>query len=468
MSTFKLAENLQEVGAAVSLEPLQPGDPRYVEVSNGRQTTDLKLLRNYLREAAREPNRWAKLTLTGHRGCGKSTELLRMEKELDSEFFAIHLYVDQNLERDFEYTDMLLWLVDAVAERFADAKMPLDKGLIDDVVYWFANICVENVNKVKSEIEASAQAEVKAKTGLPWLSLGLLARLKSMIVGSTEHRRTIRLNLQKYGRELIDKINLVLDNAQVTLAKHKRKLQLLIVQDNLDRLPGEVSRKFYFENGDLLKLLHAHFVFTIPVAIVLAPYNIGVVFECCLNVPTIKLQEISGEPNPAGLQALVDLMAGRVAIDKVFESNTIAEELVKASGGSVRDLLRLLGYATAEAQVDNKTQIDPDSVERAIKRLRLEFERILLPGQVYYPLLARIHDTKRDAILPDESIANQQAVQDAREFFGQLLFSGAVLEYNGDEHWFDVHPTVQRSRPFLEALGKILRESYDRDLADGA
>jgi hypothetical protein len=120
------------------------------------------------------------------------------------------------------------------------------------------------------------------------------------------------------------------------------------------------------------------------------------------------------------------------------------------SGGSVRDLLRLLGYAADEAQVDDKTRIDKKSAERAVRRLRLEFERVLIPGHVYYPLLARINRTKRDSLATDPG-PKPEEVKSAREFFSQLLFNGAVLEYNGDEHWFDAHPAVQDIKAFQDA-----------------
>jgi hypothetical protein len=451
---FKRAESLHEVASAVTLEPLTPEDTRYVNLAPGRLTNDLKLLRQHFEQAALDPNHFAKATLTGHRGCGKTTELLRLERDLASLLYPIHLYVDQNLERDFDYTDLLLWVVEEVSRRLAEAQMPLDKGLVDDVASWFADRTLEDVSKVKSEIEASTEAEVKAKTGFYWLSLGLLARIKSSIVGSTERRQAIRRELQKYASDLIERVNLVLDNAHTQLEAHGHRTPLLLVQDNLDRLPAEVSRRLFFENGDLLKRLHVNLVFTVPIGIVMSPFNLGTVFEHRYHMPTIKPRLESGKSHAAGLKALQDLVEGRVAIDKIFAKPELVRELALMSGGSVRDLLRLVGYAAAEARADDKDRIDKVSVELAVKRLRHEFEELLIPGQVYYPILARIHHTKRDQLLAG-AVASPQEVQTAREFFGQLLFNGSVLEYNGDGQWFDAHPAVQLTRSFQDALNDL-------------
>lgn len=458
---FKCAETLAEVAGAVSLEPLKPGDLRYVDVSSGRESTDLKLLRNHLKNAVTIDSRHVKIALTGHRGCGKSTELLRVEQDLDRLLFPLHLYVDQNLERDLDYTDLLLWLMEELTRRFADAGMPLKQSLIDDVAKWFAECSNEDVVKMTSEIEVNTTAETKAKVGFPWLSLGLMARLKSMIVGSSERRQTIRREFQKYASDLLAKVNLVLDNAATQLQKHGDKRLLLIVQDNLDRLPSEVSRCLFFDNGDTLKQLRAHMIFTVPVAIILAPYHIGTVFESCLHMPTLKPRSSNGKLNHSGLNALMDLAEGRIVTEKLFENRKVLERLAEMSGGSVRDLLRLLGYAAGEAQVDDKARIDAFSADRAVRRLGLEFERVLIPGHVYYPLLARIHDTKRDSLVADP-MPKPEEVKSAREFFSQLLFNGAVLEYNGDQHWFDAHPAVQEIKAFQDAKRNLKRTSGAR------
>jgi hypothetical protein len=339
--------------------------------------------------------------------------------------------------------------------------MPLTTALIDDVANWFAARTLENISNVKTEIETETSAEVQAKTGFYWLSLGLLARIKSSIVGSTERRQIIRRELQKYASDLIERVNLVLDDAQAHLSKAGRNTPLLIVQDNLDRLPGEVSRRLFFENGDLLKRLRAHIVFTVPVAIVMAPYNLGMIFEHRFHMPTIKPLLIDGQPNEAGLKALHQLVARRVGIEKIFDSPELVQNLIQMSGGSVRDLLRLAGYAASEALADDKKRIDALSVEQAIKRLRHEFECLLIPGQVYYPILARIHHSKRDELVASPTVKPEE-VQAAREFFGQLLFNGSVLEYNGDGQWFDAHPAVQQARSFKDAFNAFKSSAAGR------
>jgi len=113
-------------------------------------------------------------------------------------------------------------------------------------------------------------------------------------------------------------------------------------------------------------------------------------------------------------------------------------------------LMRLVEYAQLSARADEKTKIDGASAAEAVKKLRLNFERLLIPGQVYYPLLAQVHRTKGDG-LTAEPQTKPDDVKAAREFFSQLFFNGSVLEYNGDKTWYDVHPAIYEIEEFKNA-----------------
>ena len=78
MGTFQKALRLADAALALDLEPLPYGDPRHVDLSAGRDSDDLKHLRIFLQDYDAAANRFAKAVFTGHRGCGKTTELFRL------------------------------------------------------------------------------------------------------------------------------------------------------------------------------------------------------------------------------------------------------------------------------------------------------------------------------------------------------------------------------------------------------
>jgi hypothetical protein len=456
----KKATRLEELAAQLTIEPLRSGDPRYVDLTAGRGSQDLRRMALHLRDFDASENRFANVAFTGHRGSGKSTELYRLEHDLSDSFFPVHLFIDDSLLRDCDYTDLMLWLVDALARRFSEQGMPLDAGLVEKVVDWFAERTFHKVEAVKKEIELTAQVEGEAKTGVYWASLKLLARLKSSLIGSVDRRKEVHSVLQRYASELVAQVNLLLDNAASVLGRNERPANVLIVQDNLDRLQPEVARRLFFDNGDVLKSLRAHVIYTVPVALVLAPWRISIVFEGHFSMPVIKVRNQKGRPFSQGIEAVLELLAARMDLGNIFTQLKVARDLAIASGGSMRDLMRLLNWAQLAARGAGKDRIDAASAREAVKVLRIDFEKVLIPGSVYYPLLAQIHTSKRDWF-PEELDAEK--VEAARELFDELLFNGSVLEYNGETNRYDVHPIVQQTSGFEGALKKISEQDDGAD-----
>ena len=450
MNNRQKATCIEEVAAQVTVEPLRSGDARWVDLTSARSDADLRHLRILLQDYANPDSGFAKIAFTGHRGCGKSTELFRLAHDLEEDFVTLHLFADETLIQDCDYTELMLWLVHSLVNEFKDRGYALDERLVGATVDWFAERAIEDIKIVNTEIQAEAQAEGAAGGSLYVIKGKLLARLKSMIRGSVERRMSMRRRLQQYASELIDQVNLLLDEAARVLNDNGKQPRLLVIQDNLDRLPPDTARRLFITNGDLLKSLDVHAIYTVPIAITLAPDSISSVFENCFAMPMVKVTHRDGSPHEEGLQGLVEGIAERVDIDSVFTSRDVARRMAEMSGGSVRDLMRLVNYTQLAARADGKAKMDDEAAEQALRKMRIEFERLLIPGEVYYPLLAHVHEKKHSWILNPER-ADPQSVQAAREFFSQLLFNGTVLEYNGEEAWYDVHPVVRDIREFKDA-----------------
>ena len=451
----KRARKLQEVAAVMDLQPLEPGDWRYADVSKGRRSQALRHLQIRLEDAiaAESVATPVKVALTGHRGCGKSTELLRLEHDLAGQFTPLHLYADEQVLGDYDYTYLFLWIVDQLVRYFEnDVKLPLRNELVADVVQWFAEVITQEDETVRKELGLATEAETGAKFDWFGLRFGLFAKLDSMIRGSREKRKQIRQTLQRYSTDLVNKVNLLLDDAHRVLARNNRPNRLLIVVDNLDRLTFDISEPFFFQNGDLLNQLRADVVYTVPVSIALSPRNIRSVFPFTYTLPMIRVHDQANRSDSAGIKALVEMIAKRVDLDEIFASKNVVRHLAQMSGGSVRDLMRLVAYSGNSARASGKTKVDMAAAKDAVQDLRLDYERLLIPGQIYYPVLAQIHRTKRDWFANgDQLTPDRLAVY--QDLFRNLLFNGAVLEYDGGANWYDVHPAIQQIDAFREALG---------------
>ncbi len=443
------ARRLEDVPQTTALTPLDAGDRRYVSLSAAEDVSILKELRLRLREVLDLPadrmrdTDYVKIVFSGHRGSGKTTELKLIERDLGGEFYCIHLSLDeQNLIEDFDYSLFLLWLCEKIANRLRDDGMPISEAIVDDVGRWFAERTETDVSETAAAAAASAEAEAGGGFSLFGLGAKLLGRVKSEARGSLTRRREIRTKLQSYSTELIAKVNTLLDEARDTLIRKGRPAHLLVIQDNLDKLGGDIARQFFRDTSGLLRQVHAHAIFTAPVATTLAPFKIETVFSDSYMMPIIKACRRDGTPYEPGLDLLHQLTARRVD-PALFTDPALIDRLCHASGGNIRDLVRLVGQAARIARALEQPRIDERSVNEAIKRLRIEYERTLAPfARSYYPFLAAIHRTKL--------FGNDQ--NGTVETLRALLDNSAILEYENGDLWYDVHPVIRESKAFQNAL----------------
>lgn len=96
-------------------EPLKPNDPLFVDTTAARGNFSLKRLYRDLnvdnKGKAHTPPLKQYILFTGHRGCGKSTELLRVAEYMHhpERYYVIHLDCLKKLDvNNLRYSDVLL------------------------------------------------------------------------------------------------------------------------------------------------------------------------------------------------------------------------------------------------------------------------------------------------------------------------------------------------------------------------
>src|SRR3972149_5599793 len=88
MTAFETkARTVREAQWACELEPLKGGDPRWVDLSAIRGADVQDRFRKLLIKPPSAAGSFSHITFAGHRGCGKSTELLRLCEGLRHEGF---------------------------------------------------------------------------------------------------------------------------------------------------------------------------------------------------------------------------------------------------------------------------------------------------------------------------------------------------------------------------------------------
>ncbi|HXJ92933.1 MAG TPA: hypothetical protein VMT20_08630 [Terriglobia bacterium] len=429
------ATSLRDAYRAFDPKPLESGDPYFVDLTKARDSRAAEKLRDTIEFC--EPGH-AAIAFAGHRGSGKSTELLSLLYAMRHLCFGIYLDIIDYLDAsDLQYTDLFLLVARRVLDELREAGIKLSSGLLKDVEKWFCEVTKETEETV--EFAAGVSTEASARAEIPFIAR-LLAKLTADIkVGSTSREKT-REELDHYFSTLVSYVNALVADASSKLKDRGRPSSILILLDNLDRVPSEKSEQLVFAHGSELQSLPCHVVFTISIDTYYSAKNIGTAFPHNLILPNVKLRKGKSDAgrNEEGIRALLRVIERRMDIKALLEPPELAKRAVELSGGSVRQLMRIMGEAILSASSRKLNMLDAEAIEDGGRALRQEFQRILTPED--YKLLARTHESKEI---------------DKSEPYMQLLRNVSILEYNGKDVWHDVNPLIEPIDAFQRAWSAL-------------
>ncbi len=444
--TIQPARTLRDAHNAVNPgRPLPGGDECYVDCTDVRGNRDVV---QHMFDAITWSKTHTAQLVTGHRGCGKSTELLRLKARLEgADYTVVYFEADQDLDvNDIIYSDLLLAIAHRIESELRDEHgLKLDDQLLGNIQRWFANVLyAENGwHKVERELAAEAELGVGLPKGVPLLAR-LLARVTGQIKTGHDVRKEIRRKLDPQISLLIENINLLILRATEQLRRQGRRGLVLLI-DNLDRITlrtletGRTSHEaIYVDHGEQLQALTCHIVYTLPISMIYSPTasELTEFFPYQWVIPMLRITRPEGGDHVEGLACRRDMLARRIDIPTLFTADAI-DYVCRASGGHPRDLMQIVIYACRYAPRDRWPQpFDLRVIKRAKAESAQAYSRAI--PESHYPLLAGVHLR--------HTVENDNEHQ-------QMLYNLSVLEYfNGPSFWHDVHPAVRRLPKFQEAL----------------
>jgi len=394
-------------------------DPRYVDL------TEVRGIRNLARTIATRIRRTApnfhQQLVTGHRGCGKSTELYRLKAQLENDkFFTIYMDVEAMLDvGEVSYLDILLGIARATEEQLRDNGFTLNPQLLEELSNWF--IEKELIQETKDNRESRAKAEAKIGTQIPFLAQ-LLAKFTSEIRSGSSQRQQLRMTLEKELSVFLERLNQLINAARRQVQQRDFK-DLVIIVDGLEKMhyreleDGQSTHAALFvHHAEQLKAPQCSIIYTVPISLVFNQNLIDAFPAESFVIPMVNYTTERGQAK------LIEVIAQRVNIDKVFSSADLVKQLVKHSGGAVRDLMHLVRIACEGGDC-----ITQDDVKHAMLTLVREFDRLLREDDIN--ILLQVSQQKK--VLADEKYA-------------RLLQLRLILEYQNGDRWADLHPAVQQ------------------------
>lgn len=418
--------------------PLPAGDPAYVDCREVRGDSDVIV------ELGREILFSERMTCQlygGHRGAGKSTELLKFKQYLEeNNCFVVYFGADEEDidPEDAQYTDILLACTRHLIETLKEANpQPL--------LNWLKNRW-ENLKELALTDVAFDKLTLEGQ-------ITQFAKITANLRAEPSQRQKIRELVNPHTVTLIEALNQFIKDAKTKLPSGCS--QLVVIADNLDRIVPVIQEDgrtnhdhIFIDRSEQLKALGCDIVYTVPISMLYSKraadlrYNYG----DAQILPMIMVRRPDNSIYESGLEKVKEVIAKRVnkffprteMVTKLFDSEETLNGLCLMSGGHVRELMLLVREAIVQT---DSLPISAKAVQRAITKARDVYRRTV--EQEEWLILAEVYKSKQ--------------LQNDDRYRG-LLLNRCLLEYvefdqQGEmNRWCDVHPLVLGIKEFQEVI----------------
>ncbi|MBE9090357.1 ATP-binding protein [Microcystis aeruginosa LEGE 11464] len=436
-----------------SFEPFQPPSKEaYVECQDVRGGWEV------IRELGRKITRSKQPTCqlySGHRGVGKSTELLRLKEYLEPQkYFVVYFAAD---DEDIEPQDA----------EYADILFACTRHLVEAIKLQNHNPLLNWMKDRWESLKDLALTEISFEGLSLEGQIAQFAKITANLRATPDKRRELRQKINANTPSLVEALNDFIKEAQKILPADSRGI--VLIADNLDRIvetqeEGKPSNydEIYLNRSEILRGLACHVIYTVPIAMI---YSDGRATQLENNydtpdvLPMIMVRNRDGSKNSAGLEKLRELICRRVALvdpnlvqtlegavsgldsPAVFDSPETLKLLCLMSGGHVRNLMQLIQKAI---DWTDQLPITAKAARRAIEETRETYRKTVQEHQ--WEVLARVCHIR-------------EANNDAEHL--RLLLNRCLLEYRYyDENetlqvWCNIHPLIEGISRFQDALARV-------------
>ncbi|WP_245555480.1 AAA family ATPase [Baaleninema simplex] len=380
------------------------------------------------------PNEPTCQLLAGHIGCGKSTELRRLQASLqDRGFYVIYFESSQDLDMaDLDVGDILLAIARQVSENLVEVSDACTSGTLVAMLEKADRLLTTEIPAVETD---GASGSLRSQ----------LRRLSQKTHGRPDLRGQLRQYLEPRIQTFLDALNRELLEPAIAVLRQQGKQGLVIAIDNLDRIEmtqkpwGRSQPEYLFvDRGDRLSKLSCHVVYTIPLSLLFSRELSRLTLAFGIDpkvLPMVSVKRRDGRRFAPGLSLLRQMVLARAfpqqspqerltLVPKLFDRPQTLDLLCYASGGHVRNLLRLLHH---QIEKERAFPLSRESLDAAMRERRDRLFLSITPEE--RTLLKRVAREKR--------IDNNDA-------YRTLVRSMFVFEYRDDDgSWFDINPLLQ-------------------------
>ena len=355
-----------------------------------------------------------KFVFTGHRGSGKSTELVKLAAELADDFFVVRFSVKDVTDiADLDYADVVLGMAFELFRQATESrsKVKLSQTVLKGIIEWFQGLGV-------GEIERKRSGGLQGSLHVWAATLG--GRYQQEITT----RQKVRHTAQEVGQlsRLKELLDYFIEDVQAKVGR-----RVLVMVEDLDKADLAKAHEIFYRHSTTLTAPACSIIYTFPIALrhdidfvqIMHNYN-----ENQSTLPSFPVNHRNDTPDTEGREFLKRIVTNR-AEETLFEGKAL-DVLVEQPGGLPFQLVSLVRRAATFALSRDVYQIDDQAAAQAVLNLRIGYQPLLNSGQL--DLLRQVHKSKR--------------LENDKEHRA-LLHNLSALEYlNSQGVWYYVHPVV--------------------------
>jgi len=361
--------------------------------------------------------------LSGHGGCGKSTEFSKLKQrfeQIGQPTCIINSQQEMNLNLA-DCWDIMLFIAYGLCRIADQKKIKLPNATL--------RAMFEYIKKDMEEIETKDTTS-SFDMGVV---LNLFASIKSNLQFGKQTRTIIKEKMERRASVWLQYVNEISD----TITSRLDGKQPILIFEDLDKIqPYERAFDIFFY--DTLAKMPFPIIFSFPIA---ATYDSRFASIASLYkphmFPMIKVSNEDKSENREGIEVIKKIVERRADI-QLFEEDAL-EILIKQTGGVLRHLFECIITASRRARRRDSSKIEQEDALRALSDMTAMLTRLISMDD--YPMLTNI------ILKPEYS----QHIEN-RDSLLRLMHGLIVLEYKNGNRWQDVHPQITG---FLKKQGVI-------------
>ena len=408
-------------------------DSYYVDAFEGRGGNPIKSLK---RQLLNKPGGDLQILFSGYRGCGKSTELNKLQREISDDFVVLNFSVLKELDPvNINYVELFVITMEKLFDVVSQYNIRINPQLFKSVSEWSRSAEIEEIRQLTGE--ASLETGVKAEVSVP-LFARFFGKMRAGANASFSTKKRIIESIEPRLSDLVGHCNDLIREVKSKLPDIDKKGLIIIIED-LDKLSIEKAEELFFNHSHILSTLQTHVIFTFPISLRYHHKSRVITgnFDLDFELPMLKVHDKQGNPFK-GREALYHIITCRIGTE-CFYPPELVYEFIDKSGGCLRDLFRMIRDAADNALNHDKTLITQNDYLKSFYRLRHDYENTIAEKRVNNEVITSVEEYYKTliavALSKTKKIDNTGAALDLRQNL-------CILGYN-DEGWCDLHPVVR-------------------------